>query len=86
MYVRDWRDGKSIRVDTKRKPVAPGAVKTRFCWFHTHHPQGCPLLTQQCAFAHGPDDLRPSTRPLKRRKGELLLNVLNEANFGLDDV
>ncbi|XP_070849762.1 probable tRNA (uracil-O(2)-)-methyltransferase [Chaetodon trifascialis] len=68
VYIRDWRDRKSSRVDTKRKPVAPGALKTRPCWFHDHHPQRCPLPAEHCAFAHGPDDLRPSTRPLKKIK------------------
>ncbi|XP_022616488.1 probable tRNA (uracil-O(2)-)-methyltransferase [Seriola dumerili] len=70
VYIRDWRDRKSSRADTKRKPVAPGALKTRPCWFHTHHPQGCPLQAEHCAFAHGPDDLRPSTRPLKKIKND----------------
>lgn len=72
VYIRDWRDRKSSRTDTKRKPVAPGALKTRPCWFHDHHPQRCPLQAEQCAFAHGPDDLRPSTRPLKKIKNEAL--------------
>ncbi|XP_029382841.1 putative tRNA (uracil-O(2)-)-methyltransferase isoform X1 [Echeneis naucrates] len=70
VYVRDWRDRKSSRADTKRKPVAPGALKTRPCWFHEHHPQGCPLQAEHCDFAHGPDDLRPSTRPLKKLKND----------------
>lgn len=68
VYIRDWRDRKSSRTDTKRKPVAPGALKTRPCWFHDHHPQRCPLQAEHCAFAHGPDDLRPSSRPLKKTK------------------
>ncbi|XP_038587650.1 probable tRNA (uracil-O(2)-)-methyltransferase [Micropterus salmoides] len=73
VYIRDWRDKKSSRVDTKRKPVAPGALKTRPCWFHDHHPQRCPLQAEHCAFAHGPDDLRPSTRPLKWIKNDAFL-------------
>ncbi|XP_044040647.1 probable tRNA (uracil-O(2)-)-methyltransferase [Siniperca chuatsi] len=68
VYIRDWRDRKSSRVDPKRKPVVPGALKTRPCWFHDHHPQRCPLPAEHCGFAHGPDDLRPSTRPLKKIK------------------
>ncbi|XP_041821135.1 probable tRNA (uracil-O(2)-)-methyltransferase isoform X2 [Chelmon rostratus] len=68
VYIRDWRDRKSSRADTKKKPVAPGALKTRPCWFHDHHPQRCPLQSEHCAFAHGPDDLRPSTRPLRKIK------------------
>ncbi|XP_049922854.1 probable tRNA (uracil-O(2)-)-methyltransferase [Epinephelus moara] len=68
VYIRDWRDRKSSRADTQRKPVAPGALKTRPCWFYDHHPQRCPLQAEHCGFAHGPDDLRPSTRPLKKMK------------------
>lgn len=69
VYLRDWRDRKPSR-DVKRKPAAHGALKTRPCWFHAHHPQGCPLQTEACAFAHGLDDLRPSTRPLKKLKSD----------------
>ncbi|XP_041635470.1 probable tRNA (uracil-O(2)-)-methyltransferase [Cheilinus undulatus] len=68
VYIRDWRDRKSSRVDTKKKSVAPGALKTRPCWFYEHHPQRCPLQVEECQFAHGLDDLRPSTRPLKKIK------------------
>lgn len=68
VFIRDWREQKSSRADTKRKPVAPGALKTRSCWFFNHHPQRCPLQTEDCAFAHGPDDLRPLTRLLNKIK------------------
>ncbi|KAL0970373.1 hypothetical protein UPYG_G00241120 [Umbra pygmaea] len=75
VYIRDWRvetqrprAPHSTRVDAKRKTLLPGALKTRACWFHVHHPHGCPLQTEDCAFAHGADDLRPSTRPLKKMK------------------
>ncbi|XP_030635578.1 putative tRNA (uracil-O(2)-)-methyltransferase [Chanos chanos] len=67
--IRDWRvevRGSDRREESKRKPLTAGAVKTRLCWFHTHHPQGCPLPSEDCAFAHGSRDLRPSTRPLKK--------------------
>lgn len=75
VFIRDWRDQKPSRADAKRKPVAPGALKTRPCWFFDHHPQRCPLQAQDCAFAHGPADLRPSTRPL--------LNKMNKSWFVL---
>ncbi|KAI9543416.1 hypothetical protein NQZ68_012066 [Dissostichus eleginoides] len=68
VYIRDWRDRKASRADTKRKPLAPGALKTRACWFYDHHPQRCPLQAELCAFAHGPDELRPSTKPLKKMR------------------
>nr|XP_020480042.1 probable tRNA (uracil-O(2)-)-methyltransferase [Monopterus albus] len=66
--IRNWQERKSSVADAKWKPVAPGAIKTRPCWFHIHHPQGCPLQAQDCAFAHGAEDLRPSSRPLSRRR------------------
>nr|XP_040036582.1 probable tRNA (uracil-O(2)-)-methyltransferase [Gasterosteus aculeatus aculeatus] len=68
VYIRDWRDRKSSGADARRRPVVPGALKTRPCWFYDHHPQRCPLQAEHCAFAHGPDDLRPSTRPLKKMR------------------
>ncbi|XP_012730230.2 probable tRNA (uracil-O(2)-)-methyltransferase [Fundulus heteroclitus] len=64
VYIRDWRD----KAESQRRPTVPGALKTRLCWFHGHHPQGCPLQEHNCTFAHGEDDLRPSTRPLKKLK------------------
>ncbi|XP_046905134.1 probable tRNA (uracil-O(2)-)-methyltransferase [Hypomesus transpacificus] len=74
VHIRDWRTqtyrprGHGTPADAKRKPMPPGALKTRACWFHKHHPQGCPRLAEECAFAHGLDDLRASTRPLKKLK------------------
>ncbi|XP_029311233.1 LOW QUALITY PROTEIN: putative tRNA (uracil-O(2)-)-methyltransferase [Cottoperca gobio] len=74
VHIRDWRDRKSSRVSTKRKPIASGALKTRPCWFYDHHPQRCPLEAEHCAFAHGPDELQPSTRPLKKMKNDAFLS------------
>ncbi|XP_007255112.3 probable tRNA (uracil-O(2)-)-methyltransferase [Astyanax mexicanus] len=71
VHIRDWRTsaaGQRTRVNLKNKSQISGALKTRECWFHTHHPNGCPLSTEDCLFAHGVDDLRPSTRPLKKFK------------------
>ncbi|XP_052449123.1 probable tRNA (uracil-O(2)-)-methyltransferase [Carassius gibelio] len=65
VFIRDWRKttlAQSSRVTSKRKPPPSGAVKTRLCWFHTHHPQGCPLLCEHCAFAHGETDLKNPQR------------------------
>ncbi|XP_076828603.1 putative tRNA (uracil-O(2)-)-methyltransferase [Brachyhypopomus gauderio] len=69
VHVRDWRSGGSgqvARAAPKRKPETAGARKTRLCWFHTHHPHGCPLTTEDCTFAHGDEDLQHSTRPPKK--------------------
>lgn len=70
VHIRDWRVGKSSRTNTKRRPAAAEAKKTRPCWFYQHHPQRCPLLPEHCVFAHGADDLRASTRPLKKIKND----------------
>uniref|UniRef100_A0A8C5GR54 tRNA (uracil-O(2)-)-methyltransferase n=1 Tax=Gouania willdenowi TaxID=441366 RepID=A0A8C5GR54_GOUWI len=72
VYIRDWRDRQSSKAQDKRKFIDPGALKTRRCWFHSHHPQGCPLQVKHCTFAHGENDLRPSTRPLKKLKSASL--------------
>ncbi|XP_061769871.1 probable tRNA (uracil-O(2)-)-methyltransferase isoform X2 [Nerophis ophidion] len=71
VHLRDWRDGKHPRAGSKKRSVAPGALKTRPCWFYSHHPQGCPLLAQRCSFAHGHDDLRPSNRSSKKSKRDV---------------
>uniref|UniRef100_A0A8C8DCP3 tRNA (uracil-O(2)-)-methyltransferase n=1 Tax=Oryzias sinensis TaxID=183150 RepID=A0A8C8DCP3_9TELE len=67
VHIRDWRDATPSKADRRRKQITPGGLKTRSCWFHDHHPQGCPLQAQNCAFAHGPEELQPSTRPLKKK-------------------
>ncbi|KAF5907065.1 putative tRNA (uracil-O(2)-)-methyltransferase [Clarias magur] len=67
VHIRDWRT-RGTQTDPKRKSQISDALKTRLCWFHTHHPDGCPLPSKDCVFAHGADDLRPSTRPLKKHR------------------
>ncbi|RXN15136.1 putative tRNA (uracil-O(2)-)-methyltransferase [Labeo rohita] len=65
VFIRDWRVhtlAQSSRVTSKRRPPPSGALKTRLCWFHTHHPQGCPLPREHCAFAHGEIDLKNPQR------------------------
>uniref|UniRef100_A0A671QDI0 tRNA (uracil-O(2)-)-methyltransferase n=1 Tax=Sinocyclocheilus anshuiensis TaxID=1608454 RepID=A0A671QDI0_9TELE len=61
VFIRDWRvhtPAQSSRVRSKRKPPPTGALKTRLCWFHIHHPHGCPLPREHCAFAHGETDFK----------------------------
>ncbi|XP_024144453.1 probable tRNA (uracil-O(2)-)-methyltransferase [Oryzias melastigma] len=67
VYIKDWRDATPSKADRRRNQITPGALKTRSCWFHDHHPQGCPLQAPNCAFAHGPEELRPSSRPLRKK-------------------
>ncbi|XP_014672405.1 PREDICTED: probable tRNA (uracil-O(2)-)-methyltransferase isoform X2 [Priapulus caudatus] len=35
----------------------PLLYKTKLCWFHIGHPDGCPLSSAQCRFAHGQEEL-----------------------------
>lgn len=65
VFIRDWRThtpAQSSRVRSKHKAPPTGALKTRLCWFHIHHPHGCPLSREHCAFAHGETDLKKPWR------------------------
>ncbi|XP_048826268.1 probable tRNA (uracil-O(2)-)-methyltransferase isoform X1 [Brienomyrus brachyistius] len=69
--VRDWR----VPTGARRSKPGPGsrrtateARKTRPCWFHAHHPQGCPLEPENCAYAHGEMDLHPASIPQWRKR------------------
>ncbi|MBN3300663.1 TRM44 methyltransferase, partial [Amia calva] len=70
VQIRDWRVEtirRKPRLDHKRKPSAE-MLKTRMCWFHTNHPEGCPLSSDSCSFAHGPEDLRHFSFKSKKQK------------------
>ncbi|XP_070614216.1 LOW QUALITY PROTEIN: probable tRNA (uracil-O(2)-)-methyltransferase [Erythrolamprus reginae] len=59
--IRDWREEERPRKQprgrqTRARPP-PEATKTRLCWFDQHHPQGCPLPSASCPYAHGNADL-----------------------------
>lgn len=41
-------------------------LKTTLCWFHGHHPQGCPKNSDDCLYAHGLTELRPKPVKVKR--------------------
>uniref|UniRef100_UPI00358FE819 probable tRNA (uracil-O(2)-)-methyltransferase n=1 Tax=Myxine glutinosa TaxID=7769 RepID=UPI00358FE819 len=63
VHMRDWRQHlldhpvKKARI----KRASCDRRKSRPCWFHLHHPQGCPLQTSQCPFAHGDADSQQIT-------------------------
>ncbi|XP_065890445.1 probable tRNA (uracil-O(2)-)-methyltransferase isoform X2 [Dysidea avara] len=63
VQLRDWSKKKDGGKSVSRKRNKPSLQnlhhKTTLCWFHTHHPQGCPRL--ECCYAHGLEDL--ATRP-----------------------
>ena len=64
VQLRDWSkqdDSKNCGGSKRRfKPSQRQLLhKTTLCWFHAHHPQGCPRL--QCCYAHGLEEL--TSRP-----------------------
>ncbi|XP_008576971.1 PREDICTED: probable tRNA (uracil-O(2)-)-methyltransferase [Galeopterus variegatus] len=70
VHIRDWREErlrKKTHPEAKRR-LFSDALKTRICWFFTHHPDGCPLPSDCCPFAHGPGELRPSQTPKKKKQ------------------
>ncbi|XP_022104593.1 probable tRNA (uracil-O(2)-)-methyltransferase [Acanthaster planci] len=61
--IRDWSASAPAQQTHSKKQKGKNsrkedAFKTRLCWFHTCHPDGCPRLASQCQFAHGNDELR----------------------------
>ncbi|XP_006629745.2 probable tRNA (uracil-O(2)-)-methyltransferase [Lepisosteus oculatus] len=66
--IRDWRMETGGR--TSKRKTSSELLKTRLCWFHVNHPQGCPLPPESCAFAHGPEDLRRCSFQSKRQKNK----------------
>ncbi|XP_033123517.1 probable tRNA (uracil-O(2)-)-methyltransferase [Anneissia japonica] len=68
VQVRDWAksDLRSAKSNQSLKRLQDKGLlfKTKHCWFHGNHPDGCPLPIETCPFAHGDDDLRerPSFR------------------------
>ncbi|XP_053560153.1 probable tRNA (uracil-O(2)-)-methyltransferase [Bombina bombina] len=75
--IRDWRNeavSKSKRKQSESKRgLSPDVLKTRLCWFFINHPDGCPRVTDNCPYAHGSEELRPSSalRRKKHRNDEL---------------
>jgi tRNASer (uridine44-2'-O)-methyltransferase len=57
--IRDWREESHCRKkgDRKKQPGTQKYWKTKLCWFHSNHPDGCPLAREQCSFAHGKQEL-----------------------------
>ncbi|XP_043500977.1 probable tRNA (uracil-O(2)-)-methyltransferase [Polistes fuscatus] len=42
----------SINVKKKRRTNAINSIKTKSCWFHENHPDGCPNIEMNCNFKH----------------------------------
>nr|XP_020661431.1 probable tRNA (uracil-O(2)-)-methyltransferase isoform X2 [Pogona vitticeps] len=64
VHIRDWREWKPPKKNKRNEHVKQRfpsrAFKTRLCWFYMHHPQGCPLTSEFCHYAHGAEELKPS--------------------------
>lgn len=62
VYMRNWCDAPESSADMKGV-----LLKTKPCWFHAHHPQGCPREPSKCPYAHGKEELRkrPDFKDLK---------------------
>ncbi|KAI8783029.1 tRNA (uracil-O(2)-)-methyltransferase [Biomphalaria glabrata] len=46
----------------RKQRMQPGdKKKTTLCWFHIHHPEGCPLPSEDCQFAHSETELKTKT-------------------------
>lgn len=62
--LRDWTspDYYTYRMSRRKKNSDSAAekLKTSLCFYYIHHPDGCPLSTSECRFAHGVEDLRSS--------------------------
>uniref|UniRef100_A0A182RJN8 tRNA (uracil-O(2)-)-methyltransferase n=1 Tax=Anopheles funestus TaxID=62324 RepID=A0A182RJN8_ANOFN len=51
--VSDVIDEAVVRKMKKVKNFKPVNFKQRVCWFFTNHPDGCPLVENECKFNHG---------------------------------
>ncbi|KAL5478097.1 hypothetical protein EMCRGX_G024977 [Ephydatia muelleri] len=64
VQIRDWwKDDGTKRPSHKGKIIrdqkaVEQSTKTKECWFHAHHPQGCPRQASVCTYAHGTTELR----------------------------
>ena len=64
VQLRDWSATTTAteqKSTTKRHKghINRKPIKSKQCWFYSHHPDGCPRLSSDCSFAHGPDDVQP---------------------------
>ena len=67
VYIREWDSSEEHqRTQERAKQKGKNAkdiqkrFKSRLCWLHDNHPDGCPRLAPDCSFAHGTKELRNS--------------------------
>ncbi|KAM5191446.1 putative tRNA (uracil-O(2)-)-methyltransferase [Mantella aurantiaca] len=73
--IRDWSQDEQTPPNKSKaeakKRLLPDVLKTRLCWFYVNHPNGCPRAAARCPYAHGPEELRPSTLPDRKKQRPL---------------
>ena len=69
--LRDWSQAKNQRRQKtlKRKYDKAALSKSKMCWFHENHPQGCNLSSEQCTYAHSAEELRVIEFESKSQRG-----------------
>jgi tRNASer (uridine44-2'-O)-methyltransferase len=60
--LRCYADPSDLTLSRAKKRKVNGKTaarnsKTKLCWFHENHPQGCSLSKEECPWAHGSEDL-----------------------------
>lgn len=65
IHLQNWASldqypvAKKSRKMARQQVIAKSLlVKTKLCWFHQHHPQGCPRQSSQCPYAHELEELK----------------------------
>lgn len=64
VQLRDYRKAEDLQpsrrsaANKNKTASAAERIKTKLCWFHVSHPQGCLFTSEQCTYAHGIDEIR----------------------------
>jgi len=61
VFLRNYRTKQERRGKKKKQCLQAergSNFKTKLCWYHLNHPQGCILLDRYCQFAHSEAELR----------------------------
>ncbi|XP_063315929.1 probable tRNA (uracil-O(2)-)-methyltransferase [Pelobates fuscus] len=69
--IRDWRKEAQTATNKRReetkRTLSPEVLKTRLCWFYVNHPNSCPRTAESCPYAHGMEELRPSSTTQRKK-------------------
>lgn len=72
IQLRNWvtDDYEAYQMRKRRKKGKPAVsdkkrpINTKLCYFHEHHPQGCPLEAHMCRYAHSQEELITTKQPV----------------------